>query len=33
MTFYLLYLFIYLYYKMYQKEHFQFKKVSMLELF
>ena len=33
MLFYLLYLFIYLYDKMYQKEHFQFKKVSMPELF
>lgn len=33
MIFYLLYLFIFLYTKMYQKEHFQFKKVIMLELF
>ena len=33
MIFYLLYLFIYLYDKIYQKEHFQFKKVSMPELF
>ena len=33
MTFYLLYLFIYLYDKMYQKERFQFKKAPMLELF